>query len=551
MSDTDNATLNAPLVFSTCPEEYHHIQLKIDGPIARIILNIQEDHPARPGYKLKLNSYDIGVDIELADAVNRLRFEHPEVSVVCIESALDTIFCAGANIFMLGQSSHSHKVNFCRYTNETRINIEEATQHSNQFYVAALNGISSGGGYELALACEEIHLIDDHKSAVSLPEVPFLGVLPGTGGLTRLVDKRKVRRDLSDIFCTTAEGVKGKKAVKWKLVDFVHPSSKFEAKITERLTELAGDGNQAKGITLNRIEASVSGNQYRYTYVTLEMDPQTRLASITIKGPSAEDASIPDDPTTLGSEWYALQVWRELLDAIYQLRFNNETIGVVSIHTEGSIEHVLALDDALQAHKSHWFIREVLLQQGRVLKALDVTAKSLFTLVTPDSCFAGSFLEIALASDRIYMLEDSDTTRLCVHAVNADAFKMPHGLTRLQNRFYQDDASIKTVLGKQGTLLDAEEASDLGLVTDIFDEIDWDDEIRVLLEERASLSPDALTGLEANLRFVGPETCDSRIFGRLSAWQNWIFTRPNATGEEGALTSYGKAKNAVFNWSRV
>jgi benzoyl-CoA-dihydrodiol lyase len=551
MSDTENATLQTPLVFSTCPDEYHHLQLKIDGPIASITLNIQENHPARPGYKLKLNSYDIGVDIELADAVNRMRFEHPEVSVVCIESALDAVFCAGANIFMLGQSSHSHKVNFCRYTNETRINIEEATQKSNQFYVAAVNGISSGGGYELALACEEIHLVDDRKSAVSLPEVPYLGVLPGTGGLTRLVDKRKVRRDHSDVFCTVAEGVRGQKAVDWKLVDFIHSSSTFEEKVNQRLVGLAGNGNDAKGIQLTKIEASVTGNQHRYKYVTLEMDSETRQASITLEGPSAEDANIPDDPTALGSDWYALQVWRELLDAIYQLRFNNVNIGVVSIHTKGSNEHVLALDSALQANKGHWFIREVLLQQGRVLKALDVTAKSLFSLVTPDSCFAGSFLEIALASDRVYMLADSETTRIAVHAVNEKEFKMPHGLTRLENRFYQDDVTIQTVLGKQGALLGAEEALELGLVTEIFDDIDWDDEVRIIIEERASLSPDALTGLEANLRFVGPETCDSRIFGRLSAWQNWIFTRPNATGEQGALTSYGKAKNAVFDWSRV
>jgi benzoyl-CoA-dihydrodiol lyase len=538
--------------FSTQPDQYKHLKLSVEGPVARIALDVKEDEGLRPGYKLKLNSYDLSVDIELEDAVNRLRFEHPEVCVVCIESAQSAVFCAGANIFMLGSSDHSHKVNFCKFTNETRINIEEATAKSGQYYVAALNGIAAGGGYELALACAEIHLVDDRNSAVSLPEVPYLGVLPGTGGLTRVVDKRKVRRDRADIFCTTAEGIKGKRAVEWGLVDYVYPSSVFKEKVDERLMTLAGEGRGAKGVTLEPIEAQVEGGTHKYKHVTLEIDEKERSAKLVIQGPDQSDADIPDDPVQLGSGWYALRMWRELRDAILQLRFNYNTVGVISVLTEGDPKHVIALDEAMHDNDSNWFIREVLLQQGRVLKMLDITARTFYALVMPGSCFAGSSLEIALACDRIYMLDDEeDENRIGVSILNGGEFPMYHGVSRLENRFYGSDAAFKNVMAKSGDLLDAGAAYDLGLVTEIPDDIDWDDEVRVAVEERVSLSPDALTGMEANLRFVGPETMESRIFARLSAWQNWIFTRPNAVGEKGALTSYGKPTNPEFDWSRV
>jgi benzoyl-CoA-dihydrodiol lyase len=538
--------------FARRPAEYKHINLTVEGPIAWIKLDVQEDQGLRSGYKLKLNSYDLSVDIELDDAVNRLRFEHPEVSVVCIESARAPVFCAGANIFMLGQASHSHKVNFCKFTNETRINIEEATAKSGQRYVASLNGLAAGGGYELALACSEIHLIDDRKSTVSLPEVPYLGVLPGTGGLTRVVDKRKVRRDLADVFCTVAEGVKGKRAMQWKLVDHTHPSSVFEEKVRQRLKELAGNGNDAKGIELEAIEAEVNGDTFNYRFVTLEIDTDRRQAKLTIRGPEEGDSKIPSEPTRLGSGWYALRMWRELRDAILQLRFNYDTVGVVSIFSSGDPGHVIALDEALEAGKDHWFIREVLLQQARTLKMIDVTARTFYAYILPGSCFAGSLLETALAGDRAYMLDDPDgENRVGISVLNRGGLPMYHGLSRLQNRFYGDGDAVEAVLARTGELLGADETYDLGLVTEIPDDIDWDDEVRVATEERISLSPDALTGLEANLRFVGPETMESRIFSRLSAWQNWIFTRPNAVGEKGALTSYGSPTSPEFDWRRV
>jgi benzoyl-CoA-dihydrodiol lyase len=546
------ATQTEPIRFNTHPDKYHHLKLSIEGPIARIELNVQEDEGLRPGYKLKLNSYDLSVDIELDDAVNRLRFEHPEVAVVCIESQQNAVFCAGANIFMLGQSSHPHKVNFCKFTNETRINIEEATANSGQYYLAALNGIAAGGGYELALACAEIHLVDDSNSAVSLPEVPYLGVLPGTGGLTRVVDKRSVRRDRADIFCTVAEGIKGKRAVEWGLVDAVHPASVFRDKITERLQELAGKGHDAKGITLPPIEPKIDGSLLSYEYVTLAVDENARTATLTVKGPDAAAAQIPDDPAQLESDWYALRMWRELRDAILQLRFNYPTIGVVSLFSEGDPNHVIALDEALDKRNDHWFVREVLLQQRRTLKMLDITARTFYAQIVPGSCFAGSMLEIALASDRAYMQDDEDgENRIGISVANGGRFPMSHGLSRLQNRFYGVEDRVGAALARKGELIDAGDAYDLGLVTEIPDDIDWDDEVRVALEERVSLSPDALTGMEANLRFVGPETMESRIFARLSAWQNWIFTRPNAVGEKGALTSYGSPNNPEFDWSRV
>ncbi|HEX6790375.1 MAG TPA: 2,3-epoxybenzoyl-CoA dihydrolase [Candidatus Krumholzibacteria bacterium] len=538
--------------FTTRPEQYHHWKLDIDGPVAWLRMKVSEDEGLRPGYKLKMNSYDLAVDIELDDAVTRLRFEHPEVSVVVIESLHDKVFCAGANIFMLSTSTHTHKVNFCKFTNETRINIEEATAKSAQKYVASLNGAAAGGGYELALACDEIHLIDDRNSAVSLPEVPLLGVLPGTGGLTRLVDKRRVRRDLADAFCTIAEGAKAKKALDWGLVDFVHPRSAYADNIKARVKELAGKGHDARGVALEDVEPEINGDTLAWRHVTLEARPGDRTARIVIRGPQASDARIPDDPATLGASWYALRMWRELRRAILELRFNYPTIGLVTFECEGDAAAVLALDEAVMGRKDHWFVREVMLQQARTLKMIDVTARTFFAVILPGSCFAGSLFEVALACDRSFMLDDPDRPNaIALSALNGGEFPMAHGLSRLQNRFYGSPESVGRALERAGELLDASTAQELGLITEAIDDIDWDDEIRMKVEERRSLSPDALTGMEANLRFVGPETMESRIYARLSAWQNWIFTRPNAVGEHGALTSYGKPHSPEFDWSRV
>ncbi len=538
--------------FDAHPDRYVHWTLEVDGPIARLKLHVQEDRPLRPGYALKLNSYDLGVDIELDDAVTRLRFEHPEVTVVCIESAVERVFCAGANIFMLGQSSHTHKVNFCRFTNETRVNIEEASAESGQRYVAALGGITAGGGYELALACDEIHLVDDRASAVSLPEVPLLGVLPGTGGLTRLVDKRRVRRDVADVFCTVAEGAKAKKALEWGLVDFVHPTSRWDEAIRARLEELAGSGRQARGVELDDVEPDVDGSTFRWRYVTLEIDATARRAALTVRGPSPDDARIPGDPCDRGASWYALRAWRELRRAILELRFNWPDVGLVTLHTEGDPDAALALDAALAERADHPFVREVLLQQKRTLKMIDVTARSFYALITPGSCFAGALFELALAADRAYMLDDPDADNvIALSALNDGRFPMAHGLSRLENRFWGHPERLEAARACIGRRLDPAEAAEAGLVTEVLDDIDWEDEVRLAIEERASLSPDALTGLEANLRFVGPETMESRIFARLTAWQNWIFTRPNAVGERGALTCYGRPDSPEFDWSRV
>jgi benzoyl-CoA-dihydrodiol lyase len=538
--------------FATHPSRYKHWKLEIEGPVAWIKMNVQEDEGLRPGYKLKMNSYDLAVDIELDDAVTRLRFEHPEVSVVCIESLHEKVFSAGANIFMLGTSTHSHKVNFCKFTNETRINMEEATAHSGQKYVASLNGLAAGGGYELALACDEIHLVDDRSSAVSLPEVPLLGVLPGTGGLTRLVDKRKVRRDIADVFCTVAEGAKAKKALEWGLVDFMHAKSAYADAVRKRLIELAGRGNNAKGIVLEDIEPEIEGDTLRFKYVTLEVQRDVRMAKLTIQGPAEADAVIPSEPSTLGADWYALRMWRELRRAILELRFNYNEVGLITFHTVGDLAHALALDEALEKRRDHWFVREVILQQARTLKMIDVTARTFFAIITPGSCFAGSLFELALAADRAYVKDDPEQDNaIAVGVLNASRFPMAHGLSRLENRFYGSKERVARVLERVGEGITPGEARELGLVTDVFDDIDWEDEVRLVIEERRSLSPDALTGLEANLRFVGPETMESRIYARLSAWQNWIFTRPNAVGEKGALTSYGKSHSPEFDWSRV
>ncbi len=551
MAESTLAAPAAPLTFETHPDEYRHIKLAVDGPIARLDLDIQEDGGQREGYELKLNSYDISVDIELADAVRRLRFEHPEVSCVVIGSALEGVFCSGANIFMLSTSTHSFKVNFCKFTNETRLEIEDATQHSGQTYMIALNGVASGGGYELALACEEIYLVDDRRSAVALPEIPFLGVLPGTGGLTRVVDKRHVRRDLADVFVTLAEGVKGKRAVEWGLVDGVFPTSTFDERINERAAEIAKDGYPDRsGVTLDALEPEEDPETGTVTYrhVALELDSAARTATLTVTVPT-DIPEIPEDPCALGADLVALRMFRELDDALLRLRFNHPEIGLVLVKTRGEIRDVLAMDEALAARSDHWFISETLHFMKRVCKRMDVTARSFFALVEPGSCFAGSLMELALAADRSYMLEE-DGVDVALGQLNAGPLPMGNGLTRLETRFIGDPEKPSALLAHEGPF-DATGAEEAGLITLCFDDIDWEDEVRLAVEERAGLSPDALTGMEASIRFPGPETMETKIFGRLSSWQNWIFQRPNAVGETGALTLYGRPGTAAFDWNRT
>jgi len=535
--------------FQTHPSRYKHLKLSVDGPVATITFDIQEDQGLRDSYTLKLNSYDLSVDIELADAVQRLRFEHPEVSAVVLTSALDGMFCSGANIFMLGSSTHAFKVNFCKYTNETRLYIEDASEHSGQTYIAALNGTASGGGYELPLACDDICLVDDRRSAVALPEVPYLGVLPGTGGLTRVVDKRMVRRDLADIFSTLAEGIKGKRAVKWGLVDAIFPSSVFMEKVYERATGIADGGHSnCAGISLSPVEPEIDEDGIRYEHVELSFGPVERTASITITVPDTLP-SIPSNPADLGDSWFALRAFRELDDLLLRVRFHYPEVGLLLLQTRGSSETVLQLDAQLVEHADHWFVREVLLHMKRVLKRLDVSAKSIFALIDTGSCFSGSLFELTLAADRSYMLEE-DGVSIALSELNFGQLPMGNGLTRLQTRFLADPKHVAS-LADHRNLLESDDADDLGLVTAAFDDIDWEDEIRLAVEERASFSPDALTGMEANLRFAGPETLETKIFGRLSAWQNWIFQRPNAVGKKGALTLYGQPETAVFDYRRT
>ncbi len=535
----------------THPSRYKHWKLNIAGSLATLVMDVQESGGLRPGYDLKLNSYDLGVDIELADAVTRLRFEHPEVSVVVITSGKRNLFCAGANIFMLGGSSHPFKVNFCKYTNETRLSMEEATAESGQTYVAALNGITSGGGYELALACAEIHLIDDRSSAVSLPEVPYLGVLPGTGGLTRLVDKRHVRRDVADVFSTLAEGAKGKRALEWKLVDGIHAPSAWEAAIAQRVAALTQERPGVKGIPLEPLHKRITATGIEYSHLKVEVDPQRRVGTLTIRGP-ATVPPLPGEPAQLGCGWYPLALFRELDDALVELRFNYEEIGVLLIKSAGDLGRVLELDAQLRSRPDSWFLREVRLMLRRTLKRLDMTARSIFTLAEAGSCFGGFLYEVALAGDRIYMLNDAaGKARLALTPSNAGLFPMGNGLGRLAQRFLDNPAHPQSLVQEAPAFYSAEAAREAGLVTSAPDALDWEDEVRVAVEERASLSPDALTGMEASLRFAGPETMETKIFARLSAWQNWIFTRPNATGEKGALTLYGKPKTAEFDRRRT
>ena len=554
MSATTTRTSPGPISFETHPDRYRHWKLRIDGDIATLGMDVQEDAGLVPDYKLKLNSYDLGVDIELADAIQRIRFEHPEVRVVVITSLRERIFCAGANIFMLRGSTHAWKVNFCKFTNETRLGMEDASANSGVKFLAALNGICAGGGYELALACDEIVLVDDSNSAVSLPETPLLAVLPGTGGLTRVVDKRGVRRDLADVFGTLAEGVKGKRAVEWRLVDAVFPLSKFKESVAKRARALAGTSDRpgvGPGVTLNPLAATVIGDGLEYSSVSLDIDRAKRVATLTVRAPLAPVESTIDEILAAGDQFWPLCVFRELDDVLLRLRTNEPEIGTIVIKTAGDPALVVGADAILLQHREHWFVREVIHFIKRTLKRLDLSARSLFALIDVDSAFAGTLFELALAADRSFMLDDPDRpTAIQLSGMNAGVLPMSNGLSRLESRFYGQPDTVKTVLDHEGWF-DAQAALAAGLVTYAPDAIDWDDEVRVAIEARVALSPDALTGMEANLRFVGPETMETKIFGRLSAWQNWIFQRPNAVGPKGALTKYGTSDRAEFDYGRT
>lgn len=544
--------------YRTHPSQYRHWKLQVDGALATLALDIAEDGGIRPGYKLKLNSYDLGVDIELHDALNRIRFEHPQVRSVVITSARDRVFCSGANIFMLGVSSHAWKVNFCKFTNETRNGIEDSSKHSGIKFVAAVNGACAGGGYELALACDEIVLVDDRSSAVSLPEVPLLGVLPGTGGLTRVTDKRHVRHDLADIFCTSVEGVRGQRAKDWRLVDAIAKPAQFAAAVHEAATRLA-EGSprpaQAQGIALPRIEREETADAVRYTHVSVQIDRTRRTATLTLKAPTGPQPTDAAGIESAGAAWWPLALARELDDAILHLRTNELQIGTWLLKTEGDAQAVLASDATLLAHETHWLVRETLGALRRTFARLDVSSRTLFALVEPGSAFAGSLAELAFAADRTYMLalpDDAERApQLTLNAFNFGLLPMVNGQSRLQRRFYEEAAPLEAARAAAGKPLDADAALALGLVTAAPDDIDWDDEIRIAIEERAAMSPDALTGLEANLRFASQENMVTRIFGRLTAWQNWIFNRPNAVGDKGALKVYGTGEKAGFDLNRV
>jgi len=547
-------TPGSRISFETSPNRYRHWKLSIDGPIARLSMDVQEDGGLSNDYRLKLNSYDLAVDIELADAIQRLRFEHPEVHAVVITSLKERIFCAGANIFMLRGSSHGAKVNFCKFTNETRLAIEDASQNSGIKFIAAVNGICAGGGYELALACDEILLVDDGNSAVSLPETPLLGVLPGTGGLTRVVDKRKVRRDLADVFGTVAEGIKGKRAVEWRLVDAIYPTSQFKERVNRRAQELAKLSDRPSagpGVPLGPLSVSVTDDALQYSSVSLEIDRARRVATLTVRAPEDAQPTTPETILAAGDRFWPLRAFRELDDALLQLRVNEPFIGTVVVKTAGDVGQVLALDATLIAHADHWLVREITLLIKRTLKRMDLTSRSFFALIEPGSAFAGTLFELALASDRSYMLDDPERPNtIALSPTNAGSLRMSNGLTRLETRFLADPGRVQEVLAEQEPF-DARAALDAGLISFAPDELDWDDEVRLAVEVRAAFSPDALTGMEANLRFAGPETMETKIFGRLTAWQNWIFQRPNAVGEKGALTSYGSQSRPEFDFKRT
>jgi benzoyl-CoA-dihydrodiol lyase len=544
--------------FQTDPSRYRHWKLDVAGDVATLTMDVDENAGLFEGYQLKLNSYDLGVDIELADAVQRLRFEHPEVKVVVIRSGKNRVFCAGANIRMLAGSTHAHKVNFCKFTNETRNGLEDSSENSGQHFITVVNGTAAGGGYELALATDHIILADDGAAAVALPEVPLLAVLPGTGGLTRVVDKRKVRRDHADFFCTIEEGIKGKRAVAWRLVDEIAPNSKLEAKLAERTKEFTakskrnGGGN---GITLTPLNRTIDENSIRYGFVSVDIARAERIATISIKAPEVPPPAGVDGLIAQGASFWPLQVARELDDAILHLRINELEIAMLVFKSHGDPANVVACDAFLEQNKAHWLVNEIRHYWKRVLKRIDVTSRTLVTLVEPGSCFAGTLAELVFAADRSYMLIGAmqGDNRAAGDPAHRDELWRPSDeprLTRLESRF-QADPSDLSARGRIGKALDAEEAEELGLVTFALDDIDWDDEVRVFLEERTSFSPDSLTGMEANLRFVGPETMESKIFSRLTAWQNWIFQRPNAVGENGALRRYGTGQKAQFDMTRV
>jgi benzoyl-CoA-dihydrodiol lyase len=546
--------------FTTSPDVYRHWKLTFDGEIAELIMDVDETATLFDGYSLKLNSYDLGVDIELAGAVQRLRFEHPEVKVVVLKSGKDRVFCAGANIRMLGGASHAHKVNFCKFTNETRNGMEDASEHSGQKYLCAVRGTAAGGGYELALACDRIILADDGTSSVALPELPLLAVLPGTGGLTRVTDKRKVRRDLADAFCTVEEGVKGKRAVAWRLVDEVAPNSRFDAAVKSAAEKLAAASDRptdATGISLTPLDRRIEPDAISYSTMKIEIDRSARRATITIHGPKQEIPGSIDAMQRQGAQFWPLRLARELDDAVLHLRLNELEIGTLVFKSQGDPQLVLAYDAFLDANSRHWLVREICNYWKRVLKRVDVTSRSLIALVEPGSCFAGTLAEIVLACDRSFMFagtakgDNRPPAVIALSAANFGSCPMANGLTRMKTRFLGETDSVEAAKATIGTPLDATACEELGLVTAAFDEVDWDDEIRIFLEERSSFSADGLTGLEANLRFAGPETMETKIFGRLTAWQNWIFQRPNAVGADGALKRYGSGVKASFNQERV
>ena len=544
--------------YETHPDRYKHYKVRYDGPVATVAMDVDEEGGIRDGYKLKLNSYDLGVDIELHDVIQRIRFEHPEVRTVVLTSAKDRVFCSGANIFMLGKSSHAWKVNFCKFTNETRNGLEDSSRHSGLKFIAACNGTTAGGGYEVALACDEIILIDDSSSAVSLPEVPLLGVLPGTGGLTRLTDKRKVRRDLADIFCTTTEGVRGRRAKEWRLVDEVVKPKEFGDYVHRRARELAETSDRprdAKGIALTPLARKIDERGYHYRYVDVEIDRAARRATVTVLAPEGRQPRGIDEIAALGAAWYPLQMGRELDDAILMLRTNELDIGTWLLKTAGDPDAVLAVDQTLGQLSSQWLVRETIGLLRRALARLDVSSRTLIALIESKSCFAGTLFELALAADRTYMQELPDEParepRIALSELNFGTYPRVDGLSRLESRFYREAEPVASARAAIGRKLSAKEAFERGLVTAALDDIDWDDEVRIVLEERASMSPDALTGMEANLRFGTVETMETRVFGRLSAWQNWIFIRPNAVGETGALKVFGTGNKAKFNWERV
>ena len=544
--------------YQTDPSQYRHWKLAFEGDVATLSMDINEDAGLRPGYKLKLNSYDLGVDIELHDALQRIRFEHPEVRAVVVTSAKDRIFCSGANIFMLGLSSHGWKVNFCKFTNETRNGIEDSSRYSGLKFIAAVNGACAGGGYELALACDDIVLVDDRSSSVSLPEVPLLGVLPGTGGLTRVTDKRKVRHDHADIFCTSVEGVRGKKAVDWRFVDAIAKTQAFAQTIKDRAAGLAAKSDRpadGKGVQLTPLKREIGADVIQYGFVKVAIDRAARTADFTVHAPTDAQPKDVAGIEATGIDWWPLQMVRELDDAILQMRTNEPEIGTWLLRTEGDAANVLAVDATLAANKDHWLVRETTGMLRRTLSRLDVSARSLFALIEPGSCFAGTLAEIAFAADRTYMLslpdDEAKAPKLTLSEMNFGAYPMATHQSRLQRRFHEEAGPMEAAKASIGKPLDGPAALELGLVTEAPDDIDWADEVRLAVEERTAMSPDALTGLEANLRFSGKETMETRIFGRLTAWQNWIFNRPNATGEKGALKVYGKGEKSQFDWHRV